>query len=95
MKRILTAAVALPVLLFTLWSETPYFFVALAAVAVVLALGEFYNLAAKVGCPTQPALGFVTALLVIACFVLERSALATPAHRGLDHDLARACACEA
>ena len=73
MKRILTAAVALPVLLFTIWSETPYFFVALAAVAVVLALGEFYNLAAKVGCPTQPALGFVTALLVIACFVLERS----------------------
>jgi len=73
MKRILTAAVALPVLLFTLWSETPYFFVALASVAVVLALGEFYNLAAKIGCPTQPALGFVTALLVIACFVLERS----------------------
>ena len=73
MKRILTAAVVLPVLLFTIWSETPYFFVALAAVAVVLALGEFYNLAAKVGCPTQPALGFVTALLVIACFVLERS----------------------
>jgi phosphatidate cytidylyltransferase len=73
MKRILTAAVALPILLFTIWSETPYFFVALAAVAVVLALGEFYNLAAKVGYPTQPALGFVTALLVIACFVLERS----------------------
>ena len=73
MKRILTAAVVLPVLLFTIWSETPYFFVALAAVAVVLALGEFYHLAAKVGCPTQPALGFVTALLVIACFVLERS----------------------
>jgi len=73
MKRILTAAVALPVLLFTVWSETPYFFVALAAVAIILALGEFYNLGAKAGFPTQPALGFVAALLVVACFVLERS----------------------
>jgi phosphatidate cytidylyltransferase len=73
MKRILTAAVVLPILLFAIWTETPYFFVALAAIATVLALGEFYNLASKVGCPTQPALGFVTALIVIACFVLERS----------------------
>jgi len=73
MKRILTAAVAIPILLFTVWSETPYFFVALAAIGIVLALGEFYNLGAKAGCPTQPALGFVAALLVVACFVLERS----------------------
>lgn len=73
MKRILTAAVVLPVLIFTVWSETPYFFVALAAVGIILALGEFYNLGAKVGCPTQPALGFIAALLVVACFVIERS----------------------
>ncbi|HWN98849.1 MAG TPA: phosphatidate cytidylyltransferase [Blastocatellia bacterium] len=73
MKRILTAAVVLPILLFTIWTETPYFFVALAAVAAVLALGEFYNLASKVGCPAQPALGLVAALIVVACFVLERS----------------------
>ena len=71
MKRILTAAVVLPVLLFSIWTETPYFFVALAAVATILALGEFYNLAAKVGCSTQPALGFVAAILVIACFMLD------------------------
>jgi phosphatidate cytidylyltransferase len=73
MKRILTAAVVLPILLFSIWTETPYFFVALAAVATILALGEFYNLAAKIGCPTQPALGFVAALIVIACFLLERA----------------------
>lgn len=73
MKRILTAAVVLPILLFSIWTETPYFFVALAAIATILALGEFYNLAAKIGCPTQPALGFVAALIVIACFVLERA----------------------
>jgi phosphatidate cytidylyltransferase len=73
MKRILTAAVILPVLLFSIWTETPYFFVALAAVATILALGEFYNLAAKIGCPTHPALGFVAALTVIGCFVLERA----------------------
>jgi len=75
MKRILTAIVALPILLFTVWSSSPYFFVALASLAVVLALGEFYNLASKVGCSPQAVPGYIAGLLVIAGFVIEEPIL--------------------
>jgi phosphatidate cytidylyltransferase len=71
MKRILTAIVALPILLYTVWTSTPYFFVALTAAAVVIALNEFYHLASKVGCRPVAAAGYVAALLVIACFVFD------------------------
>ncbi|HKG20268.1 MAG TPA: phosphatidate cytidylyltransferase [Blastocatellia bacterium] len=72
MKRILTAAVALPVLIYTVWSEIPYFFVALATVSVFLALREFYKLAWKVECRADPIPGHLSALLVVACFVFDR-----------------------
>jgi phosphatidate cytidylyltransferase len=74
MKRILTAIVALPILLYTVWSDIPYFFVALAFVAILLALNEFYNLASKTGCQPFAAFGYVAALCVTACFVLGRPA---------------------
>jgi len=74
MKRILTALVALPILLYTVWSEIPYFFVALAAIAILLALGEFYNLASKVGSRPQTLPGCAAALLVVACFVFGEMA---------------------
>ncbi|HEX8184245.1 MAG TPA: phosphatidate cytidylyltransferase [Blastocatellia bacterium] len=73
MKRILTAIVALPILLYTVWSEIPYFFVALVAIAVLLALSEFYNLASKVGCRPQIIPGCAAALLVLACFVFDET----------------------
>ena len=76
MKRILTAVVALPILLYTVWSQSPYFFVALTAVATVLALGEFNSLAAKVGCKPQTVPAFAAALVVIASFVFEEPAVA-------------------
>jgi phosphatidate cytidylyltransferase len=72
MKRILTALVALPILLYTVWSEIPYFFVALTAIAVLIGLSEFDALASKAGCHPQTALGFGAALLVLACFVVGR-----------------------
>ena len=75
MKRILTAIVALPILLYAVWSRTPYFFVALTAIAIVLALGEFYTLASKAGCKPQTVPGYAAALLVIAGFVCEEPAL--------------------
>lgn len=75
MKRILTAAVALPILLFTIWSPSPYFFVALTSVAVVLAIGEFYSLALKAGSKPQFVAGYAASLVVIASFVFEESAL--------------------
>jgi len=72
MKRILTAIVALPILLYTVWSPIPYFFVVLAAVAAMLALNEFYELASKVSCRPFTSIGHVGSLLLIACFVIQR-----------------------
>jgi len=71
MKRILTAIVALPILLYTVWSPIPHFFVGLAAIAAVLALNEFYGLAEKAGARPVPMIGQAGALLVIACFVAQ------------------------
>jgi phosphatidate cytidylyltransferase len=71
MKRILTAIVALPILLYAVWSPIPYFFVVLASVAAVLALNEFYGLAARLGGRPFTVIGHAGALLFIACFVLH------------------------
>ncbi|MEK6325733.1 MAG: phosphatidate cytidylyltransferase [Acidobacteriota bacterium] len=79
MKRILTAIVALPILLYTVWSRSPYFFVALTAVAIILALREFYSLASKVGCKPEALPGYVAGLVVTASFVFEEPALTVAA----------------
>jgi phosphatidate cytidylyltransferase len=71
MKRILTAIIALPILLYTVWSDIPYYFVALALVAILLALNEFYNLASKINCRPFAVCGYIAALCVIACFVFD------------------------
>ncbi len=71
MKRILTAIVALPILLFTVWSPAPYFFVALSALAILLALHEFYALASKVGARAFAFCGYAAAAAVVACFVFQ------------------------
>jgi phosphatidate cytidylyltransferase len=72
MKRILTAIVALPILLYTVWSSIPYYFAALAAVAIVIAISEFYNLAAKAGCKTHDYLGYIAGLALATCFIFNR-----------------------
>jgi phosphatidate cytidylyltransferase len=79
MKRILTALVALPILLYTVWSQTPYFFVVLTAGAVVVALVEFYSIAAKAGCKPQSESGYAAALIVIASFVFDEPVLTVAA----------------
>ncbi|MFY9556597.1 MAG: phosphatidate cytidylyltransferase [Blastocatellia bacterium] len=76
MKRILTAIIALPILLYTVWSSSPYFFVALTAIAAILALSEFYRLASKAGCKPLTVPGYAAGLVVIASFVFEEPALA-------------------
>ena len=83
MKRVLTAIVALPILLFTVWSHSPYFFVALAGIAVMLALSEFYGLASKGGCKPQAVFGYAAALAVIASFMYERPVLIVAVVAGL------------
>lgn len=76
MKRILTAIVALPILLYTVWSPSPYFFVALTAIAIVLALAEFYSLAVKVGCKPISVAGYIAGLVVSASFIFDKPAFA-------------------
>jgi phosphatidate cytidylyltransferase len=82
MKRILTAIVGLPILLYTVWSQSPYFFVALTTFAALLALTEFYALAEKVGCKPQVILrygGYGAALVVLSSFLFEEPSLAVGA----------------
>jgi phosphatidate cytidylyltransferase len=74
MKRILTALVALPILLYTVWSQIPYFFVGLATLAALLALGEFYNIAAQSGSRAHIVPAYGAALLAMACFVTDTPA---------------------
>lgn len=83
MKRILTAIVGLPILLYTVWSPTPYFFIALIAIAVVLALAEFYSLASKIGAKPQALAGYAAALVVVASFVYDEPRLAIAAFSAL------------
>lgn len=76
MKRILTAIIGIPVLLYTVWSQSPYFFVALTAIAALLALSEFYGLAGKFGCKPQLVAGYAAALVVLASFLFDKPSLA-------------------
>jgi phosphatidate cytidylyltransferase len=83
MKRILTAIVALPVLLYTVWSDTPYYFAALTAISVLIGLYEFYSLASRLEIIAQKTLGCVAGLAVVACFTFNRPALIAAVLSGL------------
>jgi phosphatidate cytidylyltransferase len=74
MKRILTAAVALPILLYTIWSSSPYPFIALAIIAALIALSEFYSLAEGVGAAPAGLPGYLCAIAIAACFAMNRTA---------------------
>jgi phosphatidate cytidylyltransferase len=73
LKRVLTALILLPALLYAIWSRAPHYFTAFAAVASSLALAEFYELAEKVGCRPHRVLGHGAALALIACFALSKT----------------------
>ncbi len=79
MKRILTAIVGLPILLYTVWSQSPYFFAALTAIAAILALVEFYGLASKGGSKPQVIAGCVFAIPVLGSYVLNEPQVAAAA----------------
>jgi len=74
MKRILTALVALPILLYTVWNEIPYFFVAIGLAAVMVGLAEFYSLASKAGCRPIKSAGYLASIAVVAASVYEKPA---------------------
>jgi phosphatidate cytidylyltransferase len=75
MKRILTAAVALPILLYTVWSTSPYPFVMLAAIAIEIALHEFYGLADAIGQSPIRVPGYAAALAIAGCFAIHKTDL--------------------
>jgi phosphatidate cytidylyltransferase len=79
MKRIVTAIVGLPILLYTVWSQSPYFFSALTAIAAILALVEFYGLASKGASKPQVIAGCVFAIPVLASYLLNEPQLALAA----------------
>lgn len=83
MKRILTAIVALPILLYTVWSQSPYYFVALTVIAIILALSEFYSLASKAGCRPASVAGYIAGLVVSASFVFDEPSFTVAAVAGL------------
>jgi phosphatidate cytidylyltransferase len=79
MKRILTAAIGLPILLYTVWSQTPYFFALLTAIAVLLALNEFYGLASRVVGKPKGFIGYCAAAVILTSFVIDKPSLAVAA----------------
>ena len=72
MKRVLTALVAVPILLYTVWNSTPYFFVGLSVIAMTLGLHEFYALASNMGFRPFKVGGYIGALAVAAAFVRDQ-----------------------
>jgi phosphatidate cytidylyltransferase len=68
MKRILTALVAIPILLYSVWTSTPYLFIALATAAILTGLYEFYSLARRMDYQPQSIAGYLAAIGFIICF---------------------------
>jgi phosphatidate cytidylyltransferase len=79
MKRLLTAAVALPLIVYAIWSSQPYVFYAIVAVAVLAAVHELFFIAERAGAPPFRVVGYAAAaaVLVIPVFAPpETSAVA-------------------
>ena len=71
MTRVVTAIIAVPILLAAIWITNPYFFVALATAAALIALFEFYRISAKTGAMPQEFVGYVTATTIALAFVMD------------------------
>jgi phosphatidate cytidylyltransferase len=80
-NRILTAAVALPILIAAIilplwWRESIWLFVALAAIAIAAGLFEFYSLTKKLELKADPAIGYLGAAALFIGFVFDAPAKA-------------------
>lgn len=69
MKRVISGLVLVSLLGFAVWSQTPYFFLALASIVLALALWEFYQLAEKVGCHCHKIQGYLASIVIVYGFV--------------------------
>lgn len=72
MKRVLTAVVALPILLYSVWSSQPYLFFALALVAIVAATHEFFFIASRAGAPPVGWVGYPAAVALVGVAAVGR-----------------------
>jgi phosphatidate cytidylyltransferase len=72
MARVISAVIFLPILLVTLWKGAPIYFAALAMIAVVLGLVEYYGITDRVGARTNRVPGIVAAVLTLVAFYQER-----------------------
>jgi phosphatidate cytidylyltransferase len=79
MKRVLSGIVLMAILAFSIWSSNPYYFTALAAIVLALALWEFYRLAERVGCHCYSFLGYCASAIVVYSFTRNQLALILPA----------------
>jgi phosphatidate cytidylyltransferase len=74
MKRVLTAAVAVPVLIYVLWYLPPYVFNGLVAVSVVLGIREFQRMADQVGHHGPHWIGWLGGVVVLVGFWMAEPA---------------------
>lgn len=72
MKRLLTAIVAIPILLYAIWTDTPYLFNTIAVVALVGATHELFRMAERVHAPPFWTIGYLAALVFSATPMLGR-----------------------
>jgi phosphatidate cytidylyltransferase len=78
MKRVLTAVVALPILLYATWSSQPYLFFAIAALAIMAAVHELFFIAEKAGAHPFKPIGYAAAAAVLVAAALLRPDLHAP-----------------
>ncbi|MBI3949821.1 MAG: phosphatidate cytidylyltransferase [Acidobacteria bacterium] len=68
MKRVLTAAIAVPILVYVLWYAPPYVFNVLVIIAAVLGIREFQIIADRVGYQGPKWVGWVGGVMVLISF---------------------------
>lgn len=79
--RILTAAVALPILIASIvlpsfFPETVWFFVVLGVLAIAAGLFEFYSLTKKLELKADASIGYLGAVVLIVAFIFDAPAKA-------------------
>ncbi len=73
-NRLLTAAVAIPILLFSVWWSQPYLFFAIALFGIVAALYELFHMAERAGAPPFRWVAYPAAVAMLAVAGLDRPA---------------------
>jgi phosphatidate cytidylyltransferase len=78
MKRVLSGIALLAILTASIWSNSPYYFVAFGIAVLALALWEFYGLAARVGFQCYRFLGYSAAVVIVYAFINNTLELILP-----------------